>query len=153
MSNLVDYTEMVEGNSIGKSKRTIARYNVAAVIMNNHDEVLLCKRSMSKRIAPGNWNLPGGKIDDGETVDAAIARELAEELSVIVVDIRQTPVIFTYAVGEEVHQTYFSKVTICGSIILNFENDAHLYVHTVDISRYLPKEWCDEFYFKKFEKC
>jgi ADP-ribose pyrophosphatase YjhB (NUDIX family) len=40
-----------------------------------------------KRLRPpeaGCWNLPGGKVDFGERVEAAVAREVAEEIGVSV---------------------------------------------------------------------
>jgi 8-oxo-dGTP diphosphatase len=47
-----------------------------------HDEkgrCLLLKRSMSSKGNPGKWDLPGGKVDSGESFDEALLREVAEE--------------------------------------------------------------------------
>jgi 8-oxo-dGTP pyrophosphatase MutT (NUDIX family) len=42
--------------------------------------VLLTKRAPRLRAHPGQWALPGGRIDAGETATAAALRELEEEL-------------------------------------------------------------------------
>lgn len=42
--------------------------------------VLLTRRAASLRAHGGQWALPGGRIDDGETAEAAARRELDEEL-------------------------------------------------------------------------
>ena len=41
---------------------------------------LLAARRTRPRETAGRWELPGGKVDPGETPDAAVVRELAEEL-------------------------------------------------------------------------
>lgn len=48
---------------------------VRIVAINGDDEVLLVKEFDDE-----NWKLPGGKIHEGETVHAAIIREVEEEL-------------------------------------------------------------------------
>lgn len=53
------------------------------VLLNARGEVLLAQRPQGK-IAAGYWELPGGKIEPGETAAAALARELHEELGVTV---------------------------------------------------------------------
>ena len=45
------------------------------------DEVLLVQRG--KALGHGRWSLPGGKIEDSETAEAAAARELFEETGVV----------------------------------------------------------------------
>jgi len=53
---------------------------VAAVVMDG-DRVLLCQRYDSDHL-PLLWEFPGGKIEPGETPQAALLRELQEELGV-----------------------------------------------------------------------
>jgi 8-oxo-dGTP diphosphatase len=53
---------------------------VAAVALVDADgRVLLARRPPGKAMA-GLWEFPGGKIEPGETPEAALIRELAEEL-------------------------------------------------------------------------
>ena len=49
----------------------------AAIIENNNKEILAAKRSdVSEGPA---WEFPGGKVEDGETPEAALRREIDEE--------------------------------------------------------------------------
>ncbi len=55
---------------------------VAAVALIDRDgRVLLAQRPEGKSMA-GLWEFPGGKIDPGETPEAALIRELQEELGI-----------------------------------------------------------------------
>jgi len=55
---------------------------VAAVALVDADgRVLLARRPAGKPMA-GLWEFPGGKIDDGETPEACLIRELKEELGI-----------------------------------------------------------------------
>jgi len=52
--------------------------SVVAVILNDDGEVLLTKRSVPP--FQGEWVMPGGKIDLGEPIIAALQREVMEEV-------------------------------------------------------------------------
>ena len=52
---------------------------VIGVALVHHGRVLAARRSYPAAVA-GRWELPGGKVDPGETVEAAALREIAEEL-------------------------------------------------------------------------
>ncbi len=54
---------------------------VAAIIINSKGEVLLAQRPEGKRLA-GKWEFAGGKIEEGETPEQALKRELKEELGI-----------------------------------------------------------------------
>lgn len=53
----------------------------AAVIVNAQGDFLLAQRPPSKPYS-GYWEFPGGKIEEGESVRAALVRELEEELGI-----------------------------------------------------------------------
>ena len=46
------------------------------------DGCYLITQRMAKAVFPGLWEFPGGKVADGETPEAALIRELQEELGV-----------------------------------------------------------------------
>jgi 8-oxo-dGTP diphosphatase len=54
---------------------------VAAALVDADGRVLLQQRPEGKSMA-GLWEFPGGKIEPGETPEAALVRELEEELGI-----------------------------------------------------------------------
>ncbi len=53
----------------------------AAALVNEKGQVLLAQRPKNKSMA-GLWEFPGGKVEEGETPEYALMRELEEELGI-----------------------------------------------------------------------
>ncbi|HEX2017514.1 MAG TPA: 8-oxo-dGTP diphosphatase MutT [Aurantimonas sp.] len=54
---------------------------VACALIDADNRILLSERPAGKALA-GLWEFPGGKLDEGETPEAALIRELREELGI-----------------------------------------------------------------------
>lgn len=52
---------------------------LAAAVVIHKDHVLIIRRSRSEGFLPGRWGVPCGKIDEGESAQQAVLRELHEE--------------------------------------------------------------------------
>jgi 8-oxo-dGTP diphosphatase len=66
----------------------------AAALVDLDNRVLITQRPQGKQLA-GLWEFPGGKVDAGETPEAALVRELREELGIEVCETCLAP--FTFA--------------------------------------------------------
>ena len=53
-------------------------------VLHNKDQQMLIAKRQSHQFMGGFWELPGGKIEHGESPEVAISRELNEELGIIV---------------------------------------------------------------------
>jgi 8-oxo-dGTP diphosphatase len=67
---------------------------VCAVIRDKEGRILLARRAPGQHLE-GHWELPGGKVEPGESLEAALQRELLEELGLAV------------TVGEELARTEY----------------------------------------------
>ena len=66
----------------------------ACALIDADGRVLLAKRPQGRPMA-GLWEFPGGKVEPGETPEAALIRELEEELAIRVASTCLAP--FTFA--------------------------------------------------------
>lgn len=51
-------------------------------IVNNNGKMLIIKRAENDEVGPGTWECPGGKIEFGEELEAALIREIKEEAGI-----------------------------------------------------------------------
>jgi 8-oxo-dGTP diphosphatase len=54
---------------------------VCAAIVDGKGRVLIARRAPDKKLG-GKWEFPGGKLEPGEELEAALVREIREELHV-----------------------------------------------------------------------
>ena len=75
---------------------------VACALLDPDNRVLITQRPPGKSMA-GLWEFPGGKVEDGESPEDALVRELAEELGVRVTKPCLAPLTFASHDYESFH--------------------------------------------------
>ena len=50
-----------------------------AIVQNEQKQLLISRRQQGKHLA-GKWEFPGGKVEQGESLESAMLRELKEEV-------------------------------------------------------------------------
>ena len=107
---------------------------VVCGIIFKDNRVFICRRSPEKSLG-GYWEFPGGKIEQGESNEEALSRELLEELG-MKVDVKDY-------FGTNFHT--YEKFTIeliaykCNLIDANFQltdHDSFEWVHIKDLSKW-----------------
>ena len=84
------------------------------VILNEAGEVLVSQRSQNSHMG-GFWEFPGGKVETGESVNDALARELQEEVGILI----DRGLVFPLTVIE--HQYPTKSVSLDVWTVLGFE--------------------------------
>lgn len=77
---------------------------VAAALVAESGRILLQQRAPGRSMA-GLWEFPGGKVEEGETPEAALVRELDEELGIAIDEAALSPACFASAFVGERHMT------------------------------------------------
>lgn len=62
---------------------TLTRHVTAGAIVVSGGRVLLGRRSPHRRHGPGTWDVFGGHVESGETLEEALVRELQEEAGIV----------------------------------------------------------------------
>ena len=74
----------------------------ACALVDADGRVLLTQRPEGKKLA-GLWEFPGGKVEPGETPEAALIRELAEEIGITTKEACLAPLTFASHSYDEFH--------------------------------------------------
>ncbi len=100
---------------------------VTAAIIIRYHKVLLARRGPSEKLA-GYWEFPGGKVEDNESLEDCLRRELHEELGV-------TSVIGEVMAESEYHYDHGSFLLV-GMYASLLSDDLTLMVH--DRAEWVP---------------
>lgn len=112
---------------------------VAAVIRDDGDRIFATARGYGDY--KGWWEFPGGKIEEGETPEEALAREIKEELdSVIEVGEYIDTIEYDYPTFHLSMRCYFCRL-VSGNLTLKEAEDAKwLSAETIETVKWLPAD-------------
>ena len=101
------------------------------IIRNPGGKILLLKRSDSDTRRPGQWDVPGGRVEAGESAEAAGARETAEEAGITVED---GSLVLMYAMTEKPEEDssvtwlFYGGATLSDEVTLSPEHSEYTWV-------------------------
>lgn len=112
-------------------------------IKNDEGKILIICRARQDRHNAGQWEVPGGKLDMGQDLSHALAREVLEETGLLV---QQTyPLVFadSYVIGTGSRYTGLPYVVLFsvgrvvgGSLTLSEEHSAYVWVTYAELFAY-----------------
>jgi 8-oxo-dGTP pyrophosphatase MutT (NUDIX family) len=84
------------------SKARLFYIGIKALIENEAGEILLLKADITKhrKVDTPYWDIPGGRIDEGQTIPETLSREIEEETGIT--DLKQTKLLTTVISNHEI---------------------------------------------------
>lgn len=104
---------------------------VTAAVIKDGDNILICQRPKGKRFAD-MWEFPGGKVEQGETLEQCVVRECKEELDVII----SIDSFLTDIVKDDLHISFFVCHIKCGTTVLK-EHQALKWITKAELADYV----------------
>lgn len=109
---------------------------VVGILIKPHGEILLGQRPAGKPYA-GYWEFPGGKVEPGESLFAALQREFAEELGITVLSAEPWCCVEHVYPHAHVHLHFFISRDWQG-VPQSLEGQTFAWQGQVDVSPMLP---------------
>jgi len=103
-----------------------------ALILRNDGTFLILRRSLENTFKPTWWDIPGGVVEPGESLEEALSREIQEETGLIVQIIEP---LHTYTdlddyPSRQIVQMIFKCQLVSGKVVLNpMEHDEYKWIH------------------------
>ncbi|MDO5836954.1 MAG: NUDIX domain-containing protein [Methanobacterium sp.] len=119
--------------------------SVRVFLVNDEGKILILKRSTDSKTNPGKWELPGGKVDQGESFDQALIREVHEET--------QLKISLEHVVGvseQNLHLIRAVHIIMSGKIVegelnLSSEHEGFAWVFFENLPEYELADWLSDF--------
>lgn len=102
----------------------IQKFGVSGFIY-NRGKVLVVRRSRKEKFMPGYYDIPGGKVEFGETLEEALMREIREEVNLSVKVVKPYSS-FSYVTLKNTRHTVDIQFLVMAKNIKNLKiNDDH----------------------------
>ena len=119
--------------------------SVRVLLADENNKILILKRSTESKTNPGKWELPGGKVDQGESFDQALIREVYEET--------QLKISLEHVVGISEQNLHFIRAVhiimsgkiINGNLNLSNEHEGYAWVFFENLQEYELADWLNDF--------
>lgn len=119
------------------------------ILFDQQGHILVLRRSASSKTNPGKWEIPGGKIEPGESFDDALKREITEETGF--------SVIIHTAAGTAMQETEEARIVhlvmigsiLSGGLSISREHDEYRWAGVSEIAALDKADWFAE-YFKMY---
>ena len=120
--------------------------SVRMVLFDQHGHILVLKRSKQSRTNPGKWELPGGKIDQNESFDSALKREIIEETGF--------QVVIHTAAGTAMQETDEWRIIhlvmigsiISGGLTISSEHEEYRWASPIEIGGLEKADYFEDYY-------
>jgi 8-oxo-dGTP diphosphatase len=118
---------------------------VRVLLTDQYGKILIIKRSTDSKTNPGKWELPGGKVNQDESFDHALIREVYEETNL--------KIELDHVVGASeqnlhiiraVHIIMSGKI-IEGELTLSNEHEGYAWVLMETLSDYELADWLEDY--------
>ncbi len=118
---------------------------VRVLLKDQYGKILILKRSTDSKTNPGKWELPGGKVNQDESFDHALIREVYEETNL--------KIELDHVVGASeqnlhiiraVHIIMSGKI-IEGELTLSSEHEGYAWVLMETLSDYELADWLEDY--------
>lgn len=112
---------------------------VKGILFNSQGQILLLKRSNADAIDAAYWDLPGGRVQEGEEKEAALLREINEETGLIATVLslhNQWEYCPDGSNSKIVGYTYLCKLVEEAEVVLSPEHSEYRWINPLDIDGY-----------------
>jgi 8-oxo-dGTP diphosphatase len=106
----------------------------AAIIENEHGQILIARRKKGKA-QEGLWEFPGGKIENNETIEECLKRELLEEMNIKIWPYEPFGVNDHYYGSTHIRLYAHKAKFVSGELIL-VDHDQYEWVYYKDLEEY-----------------
>ncbi len=118
---------------------------VRVLLTDKDNKILILKRSTDSKTNPGKWELPGGKVNQDESFDHALIREVYEETNL--------KIALEHVVGaseQNLHIIRAVHIIMSGKIIegelnLSGEHEGYAWVLMETLSDYELADWLQDY--------
>lgn len=122
---------------------------VRVLLTDQDGKVLILKRSTESKTNPGKWELPGGKVNQEESFDQALIREVYEETNL--------KISLEHVIGaseQNLHIIRAVHIIMSGRIVegelsLSSEHEGYAWVEVETLPDYELADWLQDFIHQK----